>query len=361
MATEKLLMDETKICSKCDQEKHLSLFYPGRRDCKECKIASNKTRINTDVNAFLIVLLGAAKQRTGARLSKGRIEAGVFSITLQDLKDILRNQDGKCYYSGLTLTFHQHSDWEASLERLQPQMGYIRSNVVLIAAEFQGASQWSVDKYAKLTFLLNLQHDIQLIGWDDVKVRAKEQKWTQTTRDGLTYWRCNLCCQEKTPDKFYKMQKDGCKDCVAEKIKAYRSTPRGHMNHLLAAMKARSKKRGWYFDLTVDDLIAFWKSQNGLCAYSGIPLLFGSYLERNWTCSPERKDTTVGYTRENTCLICYEFNTSDRSATSKDKSAISGTSTWSAKKMEFLKNHICDMAIDDIRYLFEDFASIEII
>ena len=354
-------MAETKICRVCHQEKQLSSFYAFcGRCCKECQIAKNKLRINTDVNAFFIVLLGSAKQRTGARLSKGRIEAGVFSITLQDLQEILHNQDGRCYYSGVALSFKQHSDWEASLERLQPQIGYIRSNIVLIAAEFQGASQWTPNKYATFTHLLNLRHDNQLISWDAVKARAKYQKWTQTIRDGITYWRCNFCCQDKTPDKFGKIQKDGCKDCRAEKAKAYHLTPRGHMNVLLQAMKWRSKKRGWYFDLTVDDLIALWKSQNGLCAYSGIPLSFGSYLERDWTCSPERRDTSISYTKENTCLICYEFNTADRSATSKDKMAISGTSTWSAKKMEFLKKHICEMAIEDIRYLFGEFAIVYI-
>lgn len=185
-----------------------------------------------------------------------------------------------------------------------------------------------------------MTHARQSIDWTAVKPRAAQTVTIQTTIDGILYWRCKFCQLDKIPDCFHKHQSDGCKECVATRDKLYRATPRGHINNLLGSMRLRSKKKKWIFDLKAEDIISIWESQGGLCAYSGIPLCFGSHHDQDWTCSPERKDITKPYTEENICLICYEFNTADNSSKAKDKTDISGTSSWTKLKIEFIKDHI---------------------
>ncbi|NBS68000.1 hypothetical protein EBT31_03675, partial [bacterium] len=68
-------------------------------------------------------------------------------------------QEGKCYYSGIPMSFEKQSKWKASLERLDPLKGYVSGNVVFICWEFNtfdnrarivysngGSCNWSKEK-----------------------------------------------------------------------------------------------------------------------------------------------------------------------------------------------------------------------
>lgn len=85
---------------------------------------------------------------------KGRIDAGIFNITLQDLKDIWEHQRGLCYYSYLPLKYDEKC-WMMSLERLDPNAGYIKMNTVLSCVEFQHQVQWSNNKINELLNILD--------------------------------------------------------------------------------------------------------------------------------------------------------------------------------------------------------------
>lgn len=66
-------------------------------------------------------------------------------------------------------------------------------------------------------------------------------------------------------------------------------------------------------------------------------MTFGLYLNKWWKVSPERKDVTKGYTKDNICFICYEFNTADRSRCAVDKNEILGSAGWNSNKIEIIK------------------------
>ena len=82
------------------------------------------------------------------------------SIDYTDILQMLLQQGGRCFYSGVPLRYkHCHMDWIISLERLDNTIGYTSGNYVLIAAEFNtpdrtryavgdvlGSSQWSLAK-----------------------------------------------------------------------------------------------------------------------------------------------------------------------------------------------------------------------
>jgi hypothetical protein len=65
-------------------------------------------------------------------------------------------------------------------------------------------------------------------------------------------------------------------------------------------------KREQVFALTVDDVVKCWKQQAEICAYSGRQMtLEAGHLN---TVSIERIDSAVGYTPENTILVCQAIN-----------------------------------------------------
>eukprot|EP01083_Nonionella_stella_P156886 508587_1 len=55
---------------------------------------------------------------------------------MQDICDMLRNQQFRCYYSRIPMTFVPKSDWKCSIERLKNRLGYTKDNCVLICSEF---------------------------------------------------------------------------------------------------------------------------------------------------------------------------------------------------------------------------------
>lgn len=125
------------------------------------------------------------------------------------------------------------------------------------------------------------------------------------------------------------------------------------MNKLYSSIKLNSKRKGYNQPtITIDEFIQIFKNQGGLCAYSRIPMQFGSYRDKWWIASTERKDVSIGYEKSNICFICYEFNTVIHRS---DDAANSG---WSKNKMKFLKEHIRETkfleTIQNIRSLFDD-------
>jgi hypothetical protein len=72
--------------------------------------------------------------------------------------------------------------------------------------------------------------------------------------------------------------------------------------------------------------------QFGRCAYSNKLLeLCGEYMM-----SLERKDINVGYTKENCCLICIEFNTTDWSIAKCEYDDREGSSGWNKEKLKLV-------------------------
>ena len=348
---------ETQECSLCHVTKKIDEFRSGYLRCKQCQTKTHNKLINTSVNAYLNQICRNANQSAMRRLNNGRIDAGMHEIDVEYLIRLLDHQEGKCHYSGVKLTLKRYSDWQCSLERFNTDNGYVDGNVGLIVAEFQGRSQWSMDKYNEFIRLINITHEPVDIDWNYVVTRKTPEKIEQSIIDEVIHYKCNHCNIFKTTDQFYERVGAGCKHCVSKYSKDYRNNPHGHVTQLLRNMKVHSKTRNHNPpQFSVDDMKKIIDSQNGLCAYSGIPMTYGSYLDKNWTCSPERCNVNIGYTKENTCFICYEFNTSD--STVKSATEVEGCSGWSKEKIEFIKHHERIRSLDNIlvsmKNLFEN-------
>lgn len=127
---------------------------------------------------------------------------------------------------------------------------------------------------------------------------------------------CFKCKQSKPLDLFFKHRQtaDGfhswCKSCckdgnIKSRSKA-NSTIEGRARIFLTNARKSAAKRGNEFDLTVDDVVDFWRKQMGYCAYSGrLMTLEAGKLN---TVSIERINSAIGYTKDNTILICQAIN-----------------------------------------------------
>eukprot|EP01083_Nonionella_stella_P028867 79558_1 len=118
-----------------------------------------------------------------------------------------------------------------------------------------------------------------------------------------------MYCNRNTPDGSNKL----CEQCKREhpEILQYWLDTR----RVLRSAKCNSWSIGKTFSLRGQySLSAEWaqhilRQQQYRCYYFNIPLQFETGSP--WTLSPERLDNTLGYTPDNTRLICRIFNTSD--------------------------------------------------
>jgi hypothetical protein len=83
-------------------------------------------------------------------------------------------------------------------------------------------------------------------------------------------------------------------------------------------------------EATLELLIELFREQKGLCYYSGIQLTTSG----NWKVSLERLNVTVGYIKGNICLVCQEFNSTDRSASNPEAEGCGG---WSKEKYAYVR------------------------
>jgi len=127
---------------------------------------------------------------------------------------------------------------------------------------------------------------------------------------------CFRCKQEKSYNFFFKHHQtsDGyhswCKSCCTEGSNRSRakqnSTIQGKAKIFLQNARKSAAKRGQEFVLSIDDVVQCWEDQSQICAYSGRKMTLESGKPN--TVSIERIDSKIGYTKDNTILVCQAIN-----------------------------------------------------
>lgn len=138
----KSIIDGKKKCFKCrklkpieDFSKNRSAFDGHQKCCKECfsnydsvqKGYKKKTNaIKNDLDVYL-------RNKTSGLERKCKDKNLSFDLEKDYLLALYKRQNGKCYYSGLEIKHnigcHQYDS--ISVERLDPNKGYIKDNIVL--------------------------------------------------------------------------------------------------------------------------------------------------------------------------------------------------------------------------------------
>ena len=127
---------------------------------------------------------------------------------------------------------------------------------------------------------------------------------------------CFKCKESKPLALYFKhcLTVDGyhswCKDCCTEgNIRSrakQNSTIEGRAKVFLQNARKSAVKRQQTFELNIADVVNCWNTQANICAYSGrLMTLDAGQLN---TVSIERIDSNIGYTPENTILVCQAIN-----------------------------------------------------
>ena len=360
---EKDVKEDARICNKCNIIKDMSEFGPkvngkfGKCSiCHQCQKIYAMNNRNT-FDGFMGIILTSAEKHANFHLSKGRKEAGIFDLTLEQLVYLWARQNGKCYYSGIPIVPLSHSNWQCSLERLDDNLGYIMDNVAFICLELNVAAKWTLDKIKQVPLLTQKYYDNSIISKEidnDLNKERKGYSRRPIVSDNRGYIRCNKCDIFKLRTEFHEQISGGCKDCQRLKGHNNRDTMRGTLRKLLGGAKGSSKYRDTIsdrvgdnkIDITFKDLSTLLRNQYGRCAYSNIKMNYGSKDEKDWVCSLERIDVTRGYVKDNICLICAEFNGTDTTARLKYKGN-GGSGGWNKEKFNFFLSHITNKQTEE--------------
>lgn len=98
------------------------------------------------LDGCLKCLFQSARQRSVIRKGKGRCEAGVFDLIIDDMYQLYSKQNGLCYYSKIPMSLKSCSDWQMSLDRINDNIGYTKENSVLCCLEMNHRTKWTHKK-----------------------------------------------------------------------------------------------------------------------------------------------------------------------------------------------------------------------
>jgi hypothetical protein len=338
------------ICSKCNLYFCNELKCSHTNICKICKSKSNDDDLDKIFKRFISNCVKICSRRQGDR--------SIMNLDIDYLKQLYEEQQGLCWISKNKMSLKTHSDFKISIERLNEEEGYIKGNVKFICLEFQnGFRQWNPEKFNSFC---NDYNEFQEIPETDTETslknyngallkktkhfnkRKKQQKPYNNKEEQKCL--CRTCDLIKSYDKF---STDGinngiCKECKKEKNdKRKEPSLRAKLKNLVTSSKRGIDLRNtskWRKEtplihtLTFEELLNIYLQQFGRCAYSNRPLtLHGDYMM-----SLERINTSVGYTKDNCCLICVEFNTADWSISKCSEDNRSGSSGWNKEKIKFI-------------------------
>jgi hypothetical protein len=127
---------------------------------------------------------------------------------------------------------------------------------------------------------------------------------------------CAKCGEEKDVSLFFKhtATSDGwhswCKPCCKEgndksREKKY-SSFEGRVSTILQTCKRSAKARNNEYEITREDLMEMWELQGGKCAYTYLDMT--TQANNPYSVSVERINSSIGYTKENTILVCNIIN-----------------------------------------------------
>lgn len=130
------------------------------------------------------------------------------------------------------------------------------------------------------------------------------------------YWLCECSCGLIKPTRTSHIIRNISKGCPKCKDSSFISSKSAHWkggkfisSTCLTMCKLAAKRRSLEFTITIEDLENQWLKQNGKCIYSNIELtLPNKALDRNFNCSIDRRNSNIGYNKDNIQWVLKEVN-----------------------------------------------------
>jgi len=115
-------------CKICGISKSVEDF-PKRRfkTCNDCRTISFQKYCDSSPDAFLRRRFSVLKSRA----KKLKMDC---NITIDDLRDIAKQQNMNCALTGLPMQSKLQDELSISVDRIDPHQGYVRDNVRLVCA-----------------------------------------------------------------------------------------------------------------------------------------------------------------------------------------------------------------------------------
>lgn len=319
---------ETKKCSKCKTIKNWKEFskrngalFNRKPLCKTCASTDEFERVKSK-ESFLKSMLERCRSHNIARNKTDPTRLLKFTWTYDQMLAKLEELEDKCDYTGLPMNYQAYSNWQCSPERIDNTIGYVASNMTFVVLELQLGNKLQGSKDL-VDFICT--EDLQ----DHPRLKEIESGIFEDER-----WIKRCDCG---------MSMNSCKSCTASYHKFRYNTIKGRLTRLVYDAKKstlRRNKNGRMHvesEIKYDDAVNMLKEQKGRCLISNKHLSFKS---GEFNCvSLERKNTKIGYTLENCCLIMVCLNTIDRSCRNTRATPESGSGGWSVEKINFLRAH----------------------
>lgn len=189
-----------------------------------------------------------------------------FNITIEQAWKQFEKQNSKCYLSGMDLCFNKKSRFysfgTASLDRINSSIGYEVDNI-----------KWAHKDLNSMKHVFSIEEFI---------------------------YYCRLV------SNFDGVFKISNYDFIT------------HKDYITSA-KNRYKKRNFKFDLTNEQIIKKFNDQGGVCAFTGLDLIFPDSIlnfdNHDYTASLDRIDNNLGYTFDNIQFVHKLINKSRKNLT----------------------------------------------
>jgi len=345
------------ICTTCKK------YFPDKKlvahscqICISCRYHYNDNDGNA-LNDHICHLLSRAKRGKNDKHLKGKKRKNFQKSDLNYEKiyfkynrplSYFNKQINLCLISKIPLSYIKYTNWRMSIERLDEDKGYLFDNTALICLEFQCARrQWTVSKWNKFCqeYNQNRKVDIEKLK-NEIEITKKKpsQKGKRMTSKNKVYvnedkneMKCNACKKIKNmKEDFSKSGRKSykCKSCVSEHNTRDRNL-RERLILILNTAKSNAKKnKRKKFSLILEELFEIYLEQKGLCYVSFRKLQFNG----DYQMSLERKNQKLGYTKDNCCLICLEFNVGEWDILNKSNNTTEKTSGWNKEKIKYAVN-----------------------
>ena len=317
----------TKFCPRCQSTKCITQFSKHTINGHQCYCKSCNSQYKLD---YTETLEGWLRKLS---LNASHRHKGLFNLSPGYLLDLWYTQKGLCYLTDYPMCHSANSNWKCSLERLDNNLGYEKGNVALICQEFNTRMQWTHDLIQQLPLKINKLADENELS----DIFADLYKMDDGRKSGKKCIQCNLV----TPSGSNLF----CEGCMSqnEKMTEYWKFIRYTLGIAKSNSSSRRKKcskRG-EFTLTCSWTNEILKRQRYRCYYFNIPMEFAKGSP--WTLSPERLDSSLGYTPENTRFICQIFQSC---ANTSPKYNITGSPQWTRVKVNEFLMHKYGISLD---------------
>lgn len=142
----KMLPKQERLCSKCRED-----FQFDRNCgawCRKCHLAKRKSQRlskRPSLEEWIRASVNTARYRSHTECD----------LTCDFMVELWQNQSGKCFYSGMTMLMPSpgegRSMYSASIDRLNPELGYTTDNVVWACWICNaGKNQLTIEDYVKV-------------------------------------------------------------------------------------------------------------------------------------------------------------------------------------------------------------------